>query len=173
MWARQLAWVLQLIEQHDGDHAVRNPLVFEALYLAQKCGYAAGIRLDADEPRWPVVYLELPSGQVSWHVPEHVNLWDGHSSAKKYRRIQKWIRELPPATEQRYGRRFVLQRHLDASGVSGTGLVAVGFEAQPAGKCVLYWLRSGRSIGVYDNLASLLEIHGHGDATVVEWVDAE
>lgn len=171
MWRRRLAGVLQSIEQHDADYAVRNPLIYEALYLAQKCGYPAGIRLDPDDPTWPVVYLELPTGQVSWHIPEHVNLWDGHSTSKKYRRIQKWLRERPSEVEPNYGRRFVLQRHLDTSGVSGTGLVAIGFEVQPEGKCVLYWLRSGRSLGVYDNLGSLIEIHGHGDATVVEWVD--
>lgn len=171
MWQRRLAEVLQAIEQHDLDYAVRNPLIFEALHLAQKCGYAAGVRCDPGEPGWPVVYLELPTGQISWHVPEHVRAWDGHSTAKKYRRLQKWLRDLPPSDEPRYGRRFVLQRHVDTSGVSGTGLVAIGYEVQPEGKCVLYWLRSGRSIGIYDSLGALLEIHGHGDATVVEWLD--
>lgn len=50
-----------------------------------------------DEWRW-IVYIELPTGQVSWHIHEsekdlfsHLsvkeNNWDGHSTEEKYRRL--------------------------------------------------------------------------------------
>lgn len=59
---------------------------------------------DPDEPDWPVVFVILPTGQVSWHVApddiplfEHVDVehavmatapkWDGHSTDEKYQRL--------------------------------------------------------------------------------------
>ena len=54
---------------------------------------------DSAEPEWAVVIIDLPTGQVSWHVaPEDmdlfghvarsdVNTWDGHSTAEKYARL--------------------------------------------------------------------------------------
>jgi len=48
---------------------------------------------------WCVVYVELPTGQVSWHVQEselslfsHAyrdigNPWDGHTTEEKYARL--------------------------------------------------------------------------------------
>lgn len=58
---------------------------------------------DPGAPGWPVLTLELPSGQVSWHIaPDDVELfshvrptteadraWDGHSTGEKYRRVAK------------------------------------------------------------------------------------
>ncbi|HET9890610.1 MAG TPA: hypothetical protein VFQ42_08930 [Mycobacterium sp.] len=79
--------VLAAIQQHDTDYDVRYPLVFEAIHLALKLGYPAGIRIDPAEPEWPVAYIELPAGQVSWHMPQHPAEWDGHSTDEKYRRI--------------------------------------------------------------------------------------
>ena len=60
---------------------------------------------------------------------------------------------------------FYLNRLEDASGVSGTGIVAHGVEFQD-GQCVLHWRDSG-SIGVYKSLAKLEEIHGHQGRTLV------
>lgn len=59
---------------------------------------------DPSEPAWPVVFIELPTGQLSWHVsPDDVDLfahvdtygkdtpgrpeWDGHSTEEKYGRL--------------------------------------------------------------------------------------
>lgn len=53
---------------------------------------------DPEEPDWPVLFVDLPSGQVSWHIaPDdldlfgHVRLgsaaWDGHSTQEKYARL--------------------------------------------------------------------------------------
>lgn len=59
---------------------------------------------DPDAPNWPVLFVKLPTGQVSWHInPEDRDLfshvrrtmanmpdapaWDGHDTAEKYRRL--------------------------------------------------------------------------------------
>lgn len=85
-----LADVLALIEQHDTDYPERYPLVFEALHLAQASGYPVGIATDPGEPDWPVAYIELPTGQVSWHMPKHACEWDGHTTPEKYQRIRAY-----------------------------------------------------------------------------------
>lgn len=55
---------------------------------------------------WPIVFVEAPTGQLSWYINpndmdlfEHVvptvylnegeRVWDGHSTEEKYRRIRK------------------------------------------------------------------------------------
>ena len=53
---------------------------------------------DPDAPDWPVIYLTLPTGQVSWHIaPRDMDLfrhvpvgsaeWDGHDVVEKYGRL--------------------------------------------------------------------------------------
>lgn len=87
----ELAEVLSEIKKNDNNYDVRYNLVFEALHLALKKGYNAGVRIDSLEPEWPVVYIELPTGQVSWHIPQHNQQWDGHSTEDKYRRIDHFV----------------------------------------------------------------------------------
>lgn len=89
-----LAVLLRRIEHHDTDYAARYPLVFEALHLALSCGLLAGVRLDPAEPDWPVVYIELPTGQVSWHMPQHTETWDHHDTPLKYARVDAWVRHI-------------------------------------------------------------------------------
>lgn len=95
--------------------------------------------------------------------------------------------ELPARPREYYdgfkrdGRRFRLVRDEDESGVSGTGVVAVGIEF-PSGAAVLEWLNdenddlqttaNGLSLkpapnGVEDTIA----VHGHGGRTRVVYVD--
>ena len=75
-------------------------------------------------------------------------------------------------------RRFNLVRHQDESGVSGTGVVAVGI-VFPDGFAQLQWLnhenndiRTRRNgLASYPGgIEDLMEIHGHDGATTVEWV---
>jgi hypothetical protein len=61
-------------------------------------------------------------------------------------------------------REFYLQRIIDDSGVSGTGIVARGVVLL-SGQCVLEWTTKHSSIGIYPNLTELLKIHGHGEHT--------
>lgn len=63
--------------------------------------YPAVIGTDPGVPGWPVVYIGLAEGQVSWHVsPADMDLfahvprgpdarWDGHSVAEKYARLDR------------------------------------------------------------------------------------
>jgi hypothetical protein len=67
-------------------------------------------------------------------------------------------------------RRFILSRHEDACGVSGTGLVAEGIEFS-SGRCVICWLTLTPSIAVYENIADVEKVHGHGGKTVIKWLD--
>jgi hypothetical protein len=61
---------------------------------------------------------------------------------------------------------FYLQRNVDASGISGTGIVAVGV-IMPSGTCILEWQTFHSSIAHYKNIADVEAIHGHEGSTVV------
>ena len=61
---------------------------------------------------------------------------------------------------------FYLQRNEDVSGVSGTGIVAVGV-VLPSGQAILEWQTQYHSLGIYDSLEALERIHGHDGATKV------
>jgi hypothetical protein len=78
-----------------------------------------------------------------------------------------WIKE-------RYGamfRRFVLDRNVDVTGVSGTGVVAEGIEFSD-GTCCLRWVTEWRSTVFYEQgLDAVLRIHGHDGRTVVRFLD--
>ena len=94
-WQRHLAVLLGDIEQHDTDYDARYTLVFEAVNAAIACGYKAGVRIDPAEPEWPVVYIELPTGQVSWHMPQHPVEFDGHTTEQKYQRCNQFRDQWP------------------------------------------------------------------------------
>lgn len=67
-------------------------------------------------------------------------------------------------------RRFELQRDHDPTGVSGTGVVASGVEFDD-GKVCIRWKGKHRSIVLWDNIESVLIIHGHNGATRIVWID--
>ena len=78
----------------------RNQAAMLAAKLATLWGIKVGWRLDPSEPEWPVLSIELPTGQVSWHIPEAeaANLqlpnqteWDGHTVEEKRKRIEDFI----------------------------------------------------------------------------------
>lgn len=66
-----------------------------------------------DDPDWRIVFIELPTGQASWHVaPDDwglfagvpaglVGAWDGHSTEEKYRRIDELTALLSAADMER------------------------------------------------------------------------
>jgi len=64
---------------------------------------------------------------------------------------------------------FVLNRAIDESGVSGTGIVAEGVIFSD-GQVALKWLTHINSLAIYPDLASVEAIHGHGGKTRVEFV---
>ncbi|MDX2973673.1 hypothetical protein PWY87_10450 [Kribbella solani] len=69
-------------------------------------------------------------------------------------------------------RRFRLIRHQDVSGVSGTGPVAEGVQFSD-GAVALRWYGDYPTTTVWDGIESVVAIHGHGGATVIEWMDPE
>jgi hypothetical protein len=62
-------------------------LIWTAVALASEAGIPAGVGYDPSDPRPVVAYIELPTGQVSWHLPGHQAGWDGHSTGVKYERV--------------------------------------------------------------------------------------
>jgi hypothetical protein len=82
-------------------YAERDMLVALVCRLSQMAGFEVHIAPDETQPdEWKnVVFVELPSGQVSWHI--HVkelgwfedvprrddNKWDGHTDEEKYARV--------------------------------------------------------------------------------------
>jgi hypothetical protein len=68
-------------------------------------------------------------------------------------------------------RRFALVRLHDATGVSGTGVVASGVQF-PSGLAVMQWAPPRQGVVFQpEGVAALLEIHGHGNGTIVHWID--
>lgn len=73
-------------------YAERNRHVWAAVGAAMSLGYPAGVQPDPVVPEAPMcVYIELPTGQVSWHVPMYPGQWDGHDTAEKYRRVAAYL----------------------------------------------------------------------------------
>lgn len=81
----------------DGAYLERNRVV-----AALACCFPAGVARTAIEgwdPEWEnCVYVDLPTGQVSWHfhddhahlfarLPAYPGAWDGHDTPEKYRRL--------------------------------------------------------------------------------------
>lgn len=80
--------------------AYRERAHLVALLAAQ---YPAELREDPEDEdgQWSIVYIDLPTGQASWHIhPRDMDLfphvkfgtdaeWDGHSTDEKYRRIDE------------------------------------------------------------------------------------
>lgn len=77
------------------------------------------------------------------------------------------MRSSPPTLP----RRFALQRNVDASGVSGTGVVAFG-TTYPTGRTTLAWCAGEiASVTIYDSPEQVEQIHGHGGKTTLVWLD--
>lgn len=72
-------------------------------------------------------------------------------------------------------RLFVLVRHADPTGVSGTGVVADGM-VFPDGRVVSRWRGTTTGVAqfmIWDRLADVTRIHGHGGRTEIVWVERE
>jgi hypothetical protein len=78
--------------------------------------YPSAIGTDPAEPDWPVVYIALPTGQVSWHIDKSdmdlfaaipvgtAPAWDGHSTEEKHRRLDEWTQRLAARQSSPAGR---------------------------------------------------------------------
>lgn len=67
-------------------------------------------------------------------------------------------------------RRFVLQRDVDSTGTSGTGVVAEGVEFSN-GQVAIHWISQLESVNVYANAKVLTALHGHSGNTSIRWID--
>lgn len=77
----------------------------------------------------------------------------------------------PAAQHGKLPRVFALLRAYDVSGMSGTGVVAMGVQL-PSGACVIEWLGPPHGINIYRDLAGLA-VHEHGGATTIVWADED
>jgi hypothetical protein len=85
-------------------------------------------------------------------------------------RIRAWLDNLTSAASP-----FVLRRHHDVTGVSGTGIVADGalFPAAGKGVAVVRWRGERGSTVVWDRISHVKEIHGHDGNTIIEIVPVD
>jgi hypothetical protein len=68
-------------------------------------------------------------------------------------------------------RPFILARHEDPSGISGTGIVAEGVQ-WTGGAVTLHWLTDWESFADWPGgIDHILAVHGHQGATVCRWLD--
>lgn len=91
----------KLIQQKDEAYAERNRLValLTLLFPASLERHPEN-EVWEDDWRW-IVFIDLPTGQVSWHIHdselplfEHISrnqgrVWDGHTTEEKYLRIEQ------------------------------------------------------------------------------------
>lgn len=122
------------------DH---SPEAREAAFYKETCSKASRMKMAAAQrARWARV-----------HAAQNDHAQNGTASAKE--------------TKQR---RFVLDRDVDATGTSGTGIVAEGVQFSN-GQVVIHWLSQLEAINVYANALVLEQLHGHGGNTQVKWID--
>jgi len=93
--------------------------------------------------------------------------FESHMSPKDVAKLQIF-RELKDGPDD--PRRFLLVRHQDVSGVSGTGTVAEGVVFSD-GTAALRWRSAHASTAVYDSIDTLTAIHGHGGNTEIHFID--
>lgn len=65
---------------------------------------------------------------------------------------------------------FVLVRSEDETGISGTGIVAVGIMF-PSGEIFMEWTSPIKSHEHFHSVAELDALHGHKGKTVVQWLE--
>ena len=69
-------------------------------------------------------------------------------------------------------KQFHLNRKQDVSGISGTGKVAEGVVFSD-GSVAMRWLTDTATTTIFESIADVKEIHGHGDATDIIWDDGK
>lgn len=101
---QMLGEINRLRAQKDGAYSERNKCVAGLARMALALGLTAGLGRhsnldDSWEDDWRnIVFIDLPSGQVSWHIhdselpqfeflPPYEKPWDGHSTEEKYQRV--------------------------------------------------------------------------------------
>lgn len=109
-----LTQLKKLRDQLNAVYEERDRCVAAVAALAKTAGYEAWLGRhddnDADwDPEWRhIVFVELPTGQASWHIhdselplfsflqPSDLS-WDGHTTPEKYERMEKFCASLVAA----------------------------------------------------------------------------
>lgn len=102
----ELGKQLSLAEQwKDEAYTDLNLLVQVCAKMAQFAErHDAGMGLDPEAgPEWPVIFINLPTGQISFHIPNdevvpgrypgHIK-WDGHTKEEARQRMELYVREM-------------------------------------------------------------------------------
>ncbi len=107
---------LTLEAERDSAYAERNRLVALIARLARELKMPVGLRPASDaQPESAfqrVAVVVLPTGQCSWHFPEresawfdgldaHPDAWDGHTTADKHDRIDRYVAIVDAAHAER------------------------------------------------------------------------
>jgi hypothetical protein len=89
----------------DAAYSERDKCLVLMALMAQRLGLRVGIGLHVDkpgedwDPEWRnILFIDLPAGQVSWHIHEseahwfyfvgtYDGAWDGHTTDEKYKRV--------------------------------------------------------------------------------------
>ena len=91
-----------LSNSKDDAYFDRNQAIMAMAKLAMQQGYKVGISHDPNSPDWPVLTIDLPTGQVGWHLPKEELLgewpaydkqWDGHNLQEKRKRLAQYIQK--------------------------------------------------------------------------------
>jgi hypothetical protein len=116
-----------------------------------------------------ILYLHLYS------LPNHHRLQHPYESRDSHRtvprgdhnihRLAGWVDIM-----QLDFRRFQLVRDDDITGISGTGMVALGV-VFPTGRVVIQWQGARTSTVVWDSIEDAMAIHGHNGSTRLVWID--
>lgn len=91
--AKCLADILASIEEHEASPVTRYQLVLHAVCRAIDDGLEAGFRSASGDPDQLAAFIELPTGQVSWPIPQHVHEFDGHA-VRHHDRIHAFQRQV-------------------------------------------------------------------------------
>ncbi|HID69070.1 MAG TPA: hypothetical protein EYP35_01105 [Desulfobacterales bacterium] len=84
----------------DDAYFDRNQAVMAMARLAMSQGFKVGLLINPNEEDWPVLMIDLPTGQVGYHLPrdevigqwpKYDGEWDGHSLSEKRDRIAMFI----------------------------------------------------------------------------------
>jgi hypothetical protein len=99
----------------DRAYNERARLVVLLAQMARVVGWKAGRYWDgSQEPGWNnVVAIDLPTGQVSWHIgaedcgdsgiamlPSYDGKWDEHTTPQKWDRVQQMARTIAKALQE-------------------------------------------------------------------------
>lgn len=97
-----VASVHDIERNKNNAYAERNKCLVLIALMAQRLGINVGIGRHIGE-EWEddwrnILFIDLPSGQVSWHIHDsetymfyfvgpYSGVWDGHDAEEKYRRV--------------------------------------------------------------------------------------